>query len=404
VRASQEMPGEGRPGVADLGGAFLKLGFSSFGGPIAHLGYFQRDLVEKRRWLDAAAYADMVALCQFLPGPTSSQVAFGIGMRLAGLPGALAASICFMLPSAAAMILFGTFVGSLGAFRYGGWLHGLMLAAVAVVAWAVWGMATKLCPDWPRRILAIGVAAFLFALPGTWGQVGAIAACGFAGSWISRRASDPNETREPVPRRSRVQAAVAFSFFVLLLAALPILALLDGGRPVMMFDSFYRSGSLVFGGGHVVLPLLRTEVVPRGWISEDAFLAGYGAAQAIPGPLFTFAGYLGAVILPGRHAWAGGLMALSALFLPGFLLVTAAYPVWHWLRGRAGMQGALRGANAAVVGILLAALVRPLSTDGIRDGRDLVAAAVALVLLGRLRTPPWVVVALMAAAGQWLLR
>lgn len=404
MSSPRDFTGSGRPGVAAIGGAFLKLGFSSFGGPIAHLGYFRSDLVEKRRWLEDAAYADLVALCQFLPGPTSSQVAFAVGMRMAGLAGALASSIGFMLPSAVAMILFGAFVGSLGDIRQAGWLHGLMLAAVAVVARAVWGMGTTLCPDWPRRILAGAVAAFVLVLPGSASQIGAIAACALIGLWALGGRPGPAEAREPLARGVHLQAAAAFSVFIGLLVLLPAFSRFSGDRSVEMFDCFYRAGSLVFGGGHVVLPLLGSQVVPRGWVSEDAFLAGYGAAQAIPGPLFTFAGYLGTVIESGHHAWIGGVLALTAIFLPGFLLVAAVYPFWHQLKGRGGMQGALRGANAAVVGILLGALYRPVCTDGIRDVSDIAAAATAIVLLTILRVPPWAVVAVMAAAGQWILQ
>jgi chromate transporter len=390
--------------LAEVGGAFLRLGFISFGGPVAHLGYYRKEFVERRRWLDDAAYADLVALCQFLPGPASSQVAFCLGMRRAGVAGALLGSICFMMPSAAAMILFGCGVASLGGLLQAGWLHGLKLAAVAVVAQAVWVMSLRLCPDWPRRILAIAAAAFVVLLPGALSQIGAIAACALFG-WLRWRGGSVS-ARAPGEGlgRGHAWAAAALLLFGLLLAFLPVLARVSGGRPVAVFDSFYRAGSLVFGGGHVVLPLLRSEVVPRGWISDDAFMAGYGAAQAVPGPLFTFAAYLGTVIQSGPHAWMGGLLALFAIFLPGWLLAGGAYPFWHLLRDMGWAQASLRGANAAVVGILLAALYRPVCTEGIRDARDVAAAAVAIVLLERLRTPSWAVVALMAAAGQWVLR
>ena len=391
-------------GLPDVGAAFLRLGLTSFGGPVAHLGYFRREFVERRRWLDDAAYADVVALCQFLPGPASSQVVFTIGMRRAGLPGALLASACFMLPSAAAMIAFAYGVESLSGIRGAGWLHGLKLAAVAVVAQAVWAMSLKLCPDWPRRALGLLAAAVVLVVPGIVSQIGVIATCALAGWWVSRGV--PVAAAEPAGRHGRAQARAAASLLAygVLLAALPVLAATVGSKPLAVFDSFYRAGALVFGGGHVVLPLLRSEVVPPGWISDDAFLAGYGAAQAVPGPLFTFAAYLGTVIGSGARAWAGGLLALFAIFLPGWLLVGGAYPFWHLLRTKGWAHGALRGANAAVVGILLAALYRPVCTEGIRDARDVAAAAAAAVLLGRLRVPPWVIVALMAAAGQWILR
>jgi chromate transporter len=392
---------------ARLGGictAFLKLGCVSFGGPVAHMGYFRTEFVERRRWLGDAAYADMVALCQFLPGPSSSQVAFAIGMRRAGIAGGLVASICFLIPSAALMIAFAYGVASLGDVRIAGWLHGLKLAAVAVVARAVWAMGAKLCPDWPRRALAVAAASSVLLLPGAVAQVGAIAACAVIGLCLGREEAHPLETDGPDLGRRPLWAAVSLSVFVLLLFALPVLARQTGDRSVAVFDSFYRSGSLVFGGGHVVLPLLRSEVVPRGWISDSSFLAGYGAAQAIPGPLFTFAGYLGTVIQSGSHAWTGGLLALFAIFLPGWLLVAGAYPFWHVLRAKGWVRAALSGANAAVVGILLAAFYRPVCTEGIRDVRDIAAVLVAIVLLGRFRMPPWAVVALSAAAGEWILR
>ena len=388
--------------LAEVGGAFLKLGLTSFGGPVAHLGFFQREFVERRRWLDDESYADIVALCQMLPGPASSQVVFALGMRRAGLPGALLASVCFMLPSALAMIAFAYSVASLGGVPRAGWLHGLKLAAVAVVAVAVWSMGAKLCPDWPRRLLALAAAAAVLAFPGTVSQVGAIALCALLGS-MARREAAPASGPAPALGRGHAWAAAALALFLVLLVLLPVLAGISGNKSVAVFDSFYRAGSLVFGGGHVVLPLLRSEVVPRGWIGDDAFMAGYGAAQAVPGPLFTFAGYLGTVIDTGAHPWAGGVLALSAIFLPAWLLVGGVFPFWHLLRGVGWAQGALRGANAAVVGLLLAALYRPVCTEGIRDMRDVAAALVAAVLLTALRVPPWAVVAAMAAAGQWVL-
>ena len=394
----------GLEGLAEVAAAFLKLGLVSFGGPVAHLGYFRKEFVERRRWLDDAAYADLVALCQFLPGPASSQVAFALGMRRAGLPGALLASICFMLPSAAAMILLAYRVSSMGDIRTAGWLHGLRLAAVAVVALAVWGMGVRLCPDWPRRLLGLAAAATVLAVPGTLSQVGVIAACAVVGFLGWRREAAAGDGPASTLGRAYAWAAASLVLFALLLALLPAAARLSGSKSVAVFDGFYRAGSLVFGGGHVVLPLLRSEVVAPGWVSDASFIAGYGAVQAAPGPLFTFAAYLGTLIDPGPRAWAGGLLALLAIFLPGWLLVGGAYPFWHLLRGRGWAQGILRGANAAVVGILLAALYRPLCTESIGSLRDGAACVLAIVLLGPLRAPPWAVVALMAAAGQWILR
>jgi chromate transporter len=390
--------------LTEIGGAFLRLGCTSFGGPVAHLGYFRAEFVERRRWLDDAAYADTVALCQILPGPASSQVAFALGMRRAGIAGALTASISFMLPSAVAMILFAYGVASLGGVRNPGWLHGLKLAAVAVVAVAVWSMGRRLCPDWPRRILALAAAALVLLVPGTLSQLGAMAACAIALSWAGGDARSEAAAPPAGLGRRHAWAAASLCLFVLLLIMLPLAVRITGSREVAIFDSFYRAGSLVFGGGHVVLPLLRSEVIPRGWVGEGAFLAGYGAAQAVPGPLFTFAGYLGTLIQSGPRAWCGGVLALFAIFLPGWLLVGGAYPFWHLLRSLRWAQGALRGANAAVVGILLAALYRPVLTDAVGGVRDAVVAATAVILLGWLRTPPWAVVALLAAAGEFLLR
>jgi chromate transporter len=394
----------GLKNLTEVAAAFFKLGLVSFGGPVAHLGYFRKEFVERRRWIDDAAFADIVALCQFLPGPASSQVAFALGMRRAGLPGALLASICFMLPSAAAMILFAYRVSSMGDIRASGWLHGLRLAAAAVVALAVWGMGARLCPDWPRRALGLAAAATVLAVPGTLSQVGVIAACAAVGFLAWRRDGAPGAGPSKPLGRAHAWAAASLLLFALLLALLPAAARLSGDRAVAVFDGFFRAGSLVFGGGHVVLPLLRSEVVPPGWVSDASFIAGYGAVQAAPGPLFTFAAYLGTLIDPGPWAWAGGLLALFAIFLPGWLLVGGAYPFWHLLRAKGWAQGILRGANAAVVGILLAALYRPLCTESIGNLRDGVACILALALLGPLRVPPWAVVALMAAAGQWILR
>ena len=310
-----------------------------------------------------------------------------------------------MLPSAAAMIAFAYGVESLSGIRGAGWLHGLKLAAVAVVALAVWAMSLKLCPDWPRRVLGLCAAALVLLVPGTLSQIGVIAACALVGWWalarpcrvVGRAGRWPRDVRTPGLRRR-------FSCTACSWLACRSWRGVGGSKPLAMFDGFYRAGALVFGGGHVVLPLLRSEVVPPGWISDDAFLAGYGAAQAVPGPLFTFAAYLGTII--NRDALRGRAASWRcfAIFLPGWLLVGGAYPFWHLLRSRSWAHGALRGANAAVVGILLAALYRPVCTEGIRDARDVAAAVAAAVLLGRLRVPPWGVVALMAAAGQWLLR
>jgi chromate transporter len=395
---------DGLKKLAGVGSAFLRLGLISFGGPVAHLGYFRKEFVERRRWLDDGAYAELVALCQFLPGPASSQVAFGLGMRRSGVAGGVVASVAFMLPSAVAMILFAYGVASMGDVRGAGWLRGLKVAAVAVVALAVWGMGRRLCPDWPRRMLAAAAAAVVLFRPGAASQVAVIAGCAVIGLLAWRKVDPTGVPGAGRMGRAHAWAAASLALFGVLLVVLPVAAKWTGDKSVAVFDHFYRAGSLVFGGGHVVLPLLRSGVVAPGWVDDGSFLAGYGAAQAVPGPLFTFAGYLGTLIHAGSHPWVGGATALFAIFLPGWLLVCGAYPFWHMLRARGWAQGLLRGANAAVVGLLLAALYQPVATEGIKNLQDLAASAAALVLLGPLRVPPWGVVALMAAAGQWILR
>ncbi len=387
--------------VAEIAAVFLKLGCLSFGGPIAHLGYFRAELVERRKWLDDAAYGDLVALCQFLPGPASSQVVFALGMRRAGLTGALVAALCFTLPSAALMIAFAYGVTLLGDLRSAGWLHGLKLAAVAVVAQAVWGMAQKLCTDRARVSLCVASAAVLLVFPGALAQLGVIAAGGLAGWWLYRRTAAAATAPTEAAGRHRF-AAAALVLFAALLVALPALASATHSHALSVFDAFYRSGSLVFGGGHVVLPLLRAEVVPNGWLSDDRFLAGYAAAQALPGPLFTFAAYLGAAMSPGRDAWAWGLSCLLAIFLPAYLLIGGALPFWHRLRAKKWAQAALAGANASVVGVLLAALYSPVITEGVKGPRDVAAALLAFALLQHWKAPPWLVVLPLAAAGPWL--
>ncbi len=390
------------PRLGEIAGAFLRLGCTSFGGPVAHLGYLREEFVVRRRWLDDAAYADLVALCQFLPGPASSQVVYALGMRRAGLAGALIASACFTLPSAVLMILFAYGVVALGDLRAAGWLHGLKVAAVAVVAQAVWGMGRRLCPDALRIGLAIAAAGGLLLAPSAVMQVGVIAVGAVVG-WFAYRSEEPGGAPASTGlARTHLWAAGALVICGALLVVLPLAATATGWRPLAVFDSFYRAGSLVFGGGHVILPMLRAEVVPPGWIADDAFLAGYGAAQALPGPLFTFAAYLGTVIRGGDAAWLGGLWCLVAVFLPAWLLIGGALPFWHALRNRLGTQAALRGANAAVVGVLLAALYRPVATEGITGWADVLAAVVAWVLLERRLAPPWLVVILAAVAGPWL--
>jgi chromate transporter len=391
--------------------AFLRLGLTSFGGPVAHLGYFRAEFVTRRKWLDEAAYADIVALCQFLPGPASSQTGISIGILRAGLRGAFAAWAGFTLPSALAMILFGYGVARFGDLANAAWLHGLKIVAVAVVAQAVWGMARGLCPDRanPLRIwasIAVGAAILALALPSAAGQIGAIAAGGVIG-WGLLGAAAASPTGPPLAvHLPRAWSVGALILFCALLIGLPLLAAAVPAQPLKLFDSFYRSGALVFGGGHVVLPLLQAEVVPPGWVSNDAFLAGYGAAQAVPGPLFTFSAYLGTVMRPAPHGWAGGLLCLMAIFLPSFLLLIGALPFWEALRRRPAVQSALRGVNAAVVGLLLAALYRPVWTSAIFAPSDFAIGIVAFLLLALWAVPPWLVVilgALAASAVSFLL-
>ena len=384
--------------------AFLKLGVTSFGGPIAHLGYFRHEFVTRRKWLDEPSYADIVALCQFLPGPASSQVGITIGLLRAGVAGALAAWVGFTAPSALAMIAFGYGVTAFGDLGHAAWLHGLKIVAVAVVAQAVWGMAQSLCPDRPRVTLAIGAAVLTLLLPSAVGQVGVIALGALIGWWWLPGDAGKNVNAIHVPLSRRAGFA-AFAIFVVLLILLPLAAGATQVHAIGLIDAFYRSGSLVFGGGHVVLPLLQQEVVPPGWISNDAFLAGYGAAQAVPGPLFTFAAYLGTAMQPSPNGWLGALICLVAIFLPSFLLLFGALPFWNDLRQRADIQSALRGVNAAVVGLLLAALYTPVWTSAIGRPVDFAIAAVAFLLLVFWKVPPWLVVVLgaLASAGAALI-
>ncbi len=378
--------------------AFLKLGLTSFGGPVAHLGYFRDEFVVRRRWLDERAYADLVALCQFLPGPASSQVGMAIGLSRAGYLGALSAWTAFTLPSAIALVLFAFSIGVLGEALGSGWLHGLKVAAVAVVALAVLGMARSLTPDRERATLAVVAAAITLAIPSAWGQVGAIALGGLVGVTLLRGGAPADHAALSLSVSRRVGFTALLAFFVLLLG-LPFLAAATGSQGVALFDAFYRAGSLVFGGGHVVLPLLQAEVVPPGWVTNDSFLAGYGAAQAVPGPLFTFAAYLGAVMDPQPNGWAGAALCLVAVFTPSFLLVLGTLPFWENLRRRPMAQSALKGVNAAVVGLLLAALYHPVWTAGILGAADFALAASAFLLLFMWKTPPWLVVLLSAVAG-----
>jgi chromate transporter len=386
--------------VLEILGVAIRLGLTSFGGPVAHLGYFREEYVVRRRWLDEATYADLVALCQFLPGPASSQVGIAIGIARGGLLGGLAAWLGFTLPSAIALVLFAYGLRGLGAAD-AGWLHGLKVAAVAVVALAVWGMARSLAPDRARATIAIVCAFCALLWPTGVGQVAIIAGAALVGLWLLPASAAAPATVRLVPV-SRTLGVSALVVFFGLLIALPIARQIAGSQALALFDSFFRVGSLVFGGGHVVLPLLQAEVVPPGWVTSEAFVAGYGAAQAVPGPLFTFAAYLGAVMGPPPSGLAGAAIALVAIFLPSFFMIVGALPFWDTLRGRSGFQSALRGINAAVVGLLLAALYQPVWTSAIHGPADVGLALAAFGLLAFWKAPAWLVVVLAAGAGALL--
>jgi len=384
--------------AAEVFTAFLRLGLTSFGGPIAHLGYFHDDIVVRRKWLDEKTYVDLVALSQFLPGPASSKVGIAIGLSRAGYLGALAAWAAFTLPSAIALVLFGYGVSSLGDALGSGWLHGLKVAAVAVVANAVLTMMRTLAPDRERASLAVAAAVLVTALPTSFGQVGAIVLGAIVGLALFRDtpADDHPDLPHPVSRTVAIGALVVF--FAILIG-LPLVGAAMPSHSLQLFDAFYRAGSLVFGGGHVVLPLLQAAVVPPGWVSNDAFLAGYGAAQAVPGPLFTFSAYLGTVMGPPPNGWTGAILCLVAMFLPSFFLVIGPMPFWDALRRKSRAQAALRGVNAAVVGLLLAALYRPVWTSGITNAGDFALGVLAFLLLFMWKTPPWLVVVFCSLGG-----
>jgi chromate transporter len=383
--------------VAEVLAVATRLGVTSFGGPIAHLSYFRDEYVVRRKWVDEATYADLVALCQFLPGPASSKVGIAIGITRAGLPGGLAAWVGFTLPSAIALVAFAYGVQGLG-IGDAGWLHGLKVAAVPVVALAVWGMARSLAPDRERATIAVLSAIAMLAWRTALSQVLVIAAAGVIG-WrlLPRPTALPR--RGPHILLSRRLGAVASGLFLALLVVLPLARQAWPWQPLAVFDSFFRAGALVFGGGHVVLPLLHAEVVPPGWVTNEQFIAGYGAAQAVPGPLFTFAAYLGAVMAAPPNGLAGAALALVAIFLPAFLLTIGALPFWDAIRARPAFQSALAGTNAAVVGLLLAALYDPVWTSTIASHSDVGLALFAFALLALWRVPPWAVVVVCAVGG-----
>jgi chromate transporter len=397
---SASAAGEGS--VAAVFRAFLRLGLTSFGGPIAHLGYFRAEFVERKRWIDDRAYADLVALCQFTPGPASSKVGIGIGLSAAGVPGAFAAWLGFTAPSAIALLLFAYGVENFAGELDAGWLHGLKVVAVAVVAQAVWGMAKNLCPDAPRFSLAVVAAIVAIGWPSSWGQVAAIAIGAAVGIAFLGAEAAESESSVTIALGATAGTVCLIVFFALLVI-LPAASALYPNQALALFDSFYRAGSLVFGGGHVVLPLLQSEVVPPGWVSNDVFLAGYGAAQAVPGPLFTFSAYLGAVMEPQPNGWRGALLCIAAIFLPAFLLTIGVLPFWEKVRRFRPVRSALIGVNAAVVGLLLAALYNPVWTSAIQSPADFGLGLAAFALLVSWKLPPWLVVIISALAG-WALR
>ncbi len=374
---------------------FLRLGLTSFGGPVAHLGYFRQEFVQRRRWLGEAAYAELVALCQFLPGPASSKVGIVLGLSRAGLPGALCAWLGFTLPSALALALLALGIGS-GVPP--GVLKGLQMVAVAVVALALWGMARNLCRGALRIVIALLAAWLVLRWPGLGAQLLVMLLAALAGTWLITPAAR-SEVDALAPWGSRRLGGLLLALAALLLLVLPWLSALWPNTWLRLFDGFYRIGALVFGGGHVVLPLLQSQVVASGWISDPLFMTGYASAQAVPGPLFSVAAFIGAAI----DGWPGALICLLAIFLPGFLLVIGVLPFWQTLRQRRRIQAALAGVNAAVVGVLAAALYQPLWTSSVTGPAELLAVLLALVLLRSGRVPPWALVLLGAALGGWLL-
>lgn len=396
VTGDSERTANGTPG--EVFRAFLKLGLTSFGGPVAHLGYFRDELVQRRRWVSEASYADLVALCQFLPGPASSQVGFALGLLRAGLPGALLAWAAFTLPSALLLFAF-----ALGADAFGGTLgqsviHGLKLVAVAVVAHAVWGMARSLCPDRERAGIAVAAVLIVVFVAGASGQIAAILAGALAGRWLCRDVAATDGSHLGVALSPRAGSAL-LAVFAALLLGLPLLLLAWPTPLLALFEIFYRAGALVFGGGHVVLPLLESRVVATGLVGADEFLAGYGAAQAIPGPLFTFSAYLGALMSPTAGPVLGAVLALGGIFLPGMLLLLGVLPFWDRLRALQPARAVMAGTNAAVVGILGAALYQPVWTSAVRGPEDFALALTAFALLAVWRLPPWVIVALTVAGA-----
>ncbi|MEK3907094.1 chromate transporter [Oceanobacillus sp. FSL W7-1309] len=374
-----------------------RLGLTSFGGPIAHLGYFHEEYIRRRKWMDEKSYGDLVALCQFLPGPASSQVGIGIGVMRGGVIGGIISFLGFTLPSVIALIIFASLLHTFG-IEDAGWINGLKIVAVVVVAHAVLGMAKNLTPDLKRKTIALFTLVVTLLWQTAYTQIGAILLAAVVGFLLFKQQTNMEEKAVSNFHISRRFGYICLSLFFGLLILLPILRNLTSIQWIALFDSFYRSGSLVFGGGHVVLPLLEQEFVPAGWLNEQEFLAGYGAAQAVPGPLFTFAAYIGAVI----NGWQGGLFATFAIFLPAFLLILGTLPFWDALRRNPKIKAALIGVNASVVGILIAALYNPIWTSAIHAPIDFALAAILFSMLVYWKLPPWVVVLSGAIGGLFL--
>jgi chromate transporter len=398
IAATEGVRGQHQGSLLEVLWVATKLGLTSFGGPIAHLGYFHEEYVRQRKWIDDESYADLMALCQFAPGPTSSKVNFSLGLLRAGYLGGLLSWVGFTLPSALALLLFAYSASALSGPVGTGILHGLKLVAVAIVAQAVWGMARTLCPDRERASIAGASALIVLLSTSAFSQLAAILFGAVTGAWLCRKIPAAAGEQAPIKVSHRVGVAALVAFFGLLFG-LPLLRSFTASQAIAMMDAFYRSGALVFGGGHVVLPLLQGAVVAPGWVGDDAFLAGYGAAQAVPGPLFTFAAYLGAVMKPAPNGLAGAALGLAAIFLPGLLLHLGTLPFWESFRRRTGTQAVMRGINAAVVGLLGAALYSPIWTSSVRGPQDFAVALVGFILLMAWKAPPVVVVAVSALGG-----
>jgi chromate transporter len=391
-----------RVSAAAVFGASLRLGLTSFGGPIAHVGYFRHEYVERRGWLDDARFADLLALCQALPGPASSQLGIAIGTLRAGRLGGIAAWLGFTLPSAIILVALALLTAPAD-LADAGWVQGLKLAAVAVVAQAVLVMWRSLAPDLARSLVVVAAAAVALAVPSPATQVAIIAVGALVGFALLRGKENGQEATRSSLRGSRF-AMACLATFAVLLVGLPLVREVVASQAIPLFDAFYRAGSLVFGGGHVVLPLLHETVVVPGWVGEDRFLAGYGAAQAVPGPLFTFAGFLGASMTLPPSGVPGAVVALVGIFLPSFLLVWGVLPFWNVLRSRIGIRRSLLGVNAAVVGLLLAALITPVWTSAVHSALDVLIAGIAAAALIALRAPPIAIVLGCAIAAEAVSR